>query len=87
MIEKLVKSGTYDTYGVFEKEWFCAYAYFGEDPNTNILLFDYFAVNAKLRNRGYGTEAMKVILDACQDKVGVILEAEEPSAAESEEER
>jgi GNAT superfamily N-acetyltransferase len=87
MIETLIDKGNYYTYGVFQNESLVAYAYFWEEKEKEILLFDYFAVVAGLRSQGYGTEAMKVVLDICKDKRGVILEAENPEKAESEEER
>ncbi len=87
MIQDLVMKGVYYMYGIYEKETLRAYACFWEEKETNILLFDYFAVNALVRNQGYGTEAMKIILESCKNKNGVILEVENPEAAQTEEER
>ena len=87
MIQDLVMKGVYYMYGIYEKETLRAYACFWEEKETNILLFDYFAVNALVRNQGYGKEAMKVILNACKGKRGVILEAEDPESTESSEEK
>ena len=87
MIEALVEKGHYYTYGIFEEEKMIAYAYFWEEKEKEILLFDYFAVIPELRNQGYGTAAMDRILHACKDKRGVMLEAENPDRAESEEEK
>ena len=86
-IEALVNQGVYYTYGIFEKDSLIAYAYFWEEKEREILLFDYFAVVSNLRNHGYGTEAMKAILHLCENKRGVILETENPEKAESNEER
>lgn len=85
-IEALVNQGVYYTYGIFEKDSLIAYAYFWEEKEREILLFDYFAVVSNLRNQGYGTKAMKAILHLCENKRGVILETENPSKAESDEE-
>jgi len=87
MIEALVDKGNYYTYGIFMGEALCAYAYFWEEEEKQILLFDYFAVVSDLRNQGYGTKAMEVILDACKEKAGVILEVENPDRTEEEQER
>lgn len=87
MIEALIDKGNYYTYGVFQEEKMIAYAYFWEEVEKEILLFDYFAVIPELRNQGYGKESMKVILAACEEKRGVILEAEDPENAESDEEK
>jgi len=87
MIEALVNKGNYYTYGIFEEEKLIAYTYFWEEREKEILLFDYFAVIPELRNQGYGTEAMKVILRVCRDKKGVILEAEDPDWAETDQEK
>lgn len=87
MIEALVDKGNYYTYGVFQEEKMIAYAYFWEEVEKEILLFDYFAVIPQLRNQGYGKAAMKVILNACKGKRGVILEAEDPESTESSEEK
>ena len=87
MIEALVEKGNYYTYGIFRNEMLCAYAYFWEETEKQILLFDYFAVVSSMRNQGYGTKAMEVILDACKEKAGVILEVENPARAEDEQER
>lgn len=86
-IEALVNQGVYYTYGIFEKDSLIAYAYFWEEKEREILLFDYFAVVSNLRNQGHGTEAMKAILHLCENKRGVILETENPEKAESNEER
>ncbi len=86
-IEALVNQGVYYTYGIFEKDNLIAYAYFWEEKEREILLFDYFAVVSNLRNQGYGTDAMKAILHLCENKRGVILETENPEKAVSSEER
>jgi len=87
MIEALIDKGNYYTYGVFHENQMIAYAYFWEEKEKEILLFDYFAVLPDLRNQGYGTASMKVILDACKEKTGVILEAENPDRAETDQEK
>ena len=86
-IESLVDRGDYYTYGVFEEQVLIAYAYLWEEKEREILLFDYFAVISEFRNQGYGTNAMKAVLELCKNKRGVILETENPAKAESEEER
>ena len=86
-IEALVNQGVYYTYGIFEKDSLIAYAYFWEEKEREVLLFDYFAVVSNLRNQGHGTEAMKAILHLCENKRGVILETENPEKAESSEEK
>ena len=87
MIQSLVMKGGYYMYGVFEKDALRAYASFWEEKETNIMLFDYFAVVASVRNQGYGTAAMKLLLESCSHKNGVILEVENPEAAQTDEER
>ena len=87
MIEKMVDDGDYYTYGVFEAEKMIAYAYLWEEPEREILLFDYFAVIPELRNNGYGTEAMRVLFENCAGKRGIILEAENPDYAGAIDER
>ena len=87
MIEALVEKGNYYTYGIFEEEKLIAYAYFWEEQEKEILLFDYFAIIPELRNQGYGKEAMRAILKVCKNKKGVILEAENPECAETDQER
>lgn len=87
MIQKLVMKGGYYMHGVFEKDTLRAYACFWEEKETNIMLFDYFAVVASVRNQGYGTAAMKLLLESCSHQNGVILEVENPETAQTDEEK
>lgn len=87
MIKKLMNEHIYYTYGIFKESKLCAYAFFLEDRKSGILLFDYFAVCSQHRGQGYGTKALHLILETCKEKNGVLLEVEDPSFAENEEER
>lgn len=84
-IKELMAAGRYHTYGLYEQEELRAYVYFLEENGT--LLCDYFAVCAGGRGKGYGSEALKMIMEACKDKRGILIEVEDPQKADTEEEK
>lgn len=88
MIEKLWNKGCYHAYGFYDKtERLHAYAFVMADMDTNTLLVDYFAVCEKERGKGYGTEALALLKEACAQWDGIIFEVEDEACAKSDEER
>ena len=76
-MEKLMAAGRYEALGLYDGEELAAYA----------LLWDDLAVcRDKPRGHGYGTAALRLLLDRCRDRRGLLVEAEaEEPGAEAEE--
>lgn len=87
MIKNLFHKGFYYIYGIFENEELRAYAFLLENLETQILLFDYFAVCKEYRSKGYGTKALELVFGVCKDRAGIILEVENPEAVQDETEK
>lgn len=89
MIEKLMNNGCYECCGFYEKESdeLCAYAFMMADTDTNMLLLDYFAVCEEVREKGYGSAAIKLLKEDYIKWSGMIFEVEDDDAADTEEEK
>ena len=87
MIEKLMNNGCYECCGFYEKESdeLCAYAFMMADTDTNML--DYFAVCEEVREKGYGSAAIKLLKEDYIKWSGMIFEVEDDDAADTEEEK
>ena len=81
---KLMKSGDYLCYGLFEGEGLRAYAFFV--INGVFLLLDYYAVCRGYRSNGYGNQFLSLLRNTCRGIYGIILEVEAPDCALKEEE-
>ena len=81
---KLMKSGDYLCYGLFEGEGLRAYAFFVK--NGVFLLLDYYAVCRGYRSSGYGSQFLSMLRNTCRGIHGIILEVEAPDCALNEEE-
>lgn len=89
MIEILINSGCYECCGFYQKEddSLCAYAFMMADKETDMLLLDYFAVCEEVREKGYGSIALKLLKADYMNWNGMLFEVEDDEAAETEEER
>ena len=86
-MEKLMAAGRYEALGLYDGEELAAYALLWDDPEGGYVLLDYLAVcRYKPRGHGYGTAALRLLLDRCRDRRGLLVEAEaEEPGAEAEE--
>ena len=67
-MEKLMAAGRYEALGLYDGEELAAYALLWDDPEGGYVLLDYLAVcRDKPRGHGYGTAALRLLLDRCRD--------------------
>lgn len=77
----LIAQGIYKGYGLFEDETLCAYAFLTHAPSNPILLLDYLAVCAHLRNRHYGSQFLTLLNDHFAQEAGILIEIESIASA------
>lgn len=87
IIERLVRSGAYDTLGYYEGERMLAYAFLWRDPEGGCVLLDYLAVCRERRGRGVGSAFLEALKKHYAAFRGIMVEAEEPGEAGTEGER
>ena len=86
MIERALKKGCYLCYGLRNGADILAYAFFV--LTEDIYMFDYFAVRKDLRGTGIGSAFLKELCGSCLGEAScVLLEVDDPSSGDSEEER
>ncbi len=90
MLEKMYDSGKYTALCFYEDDYedVVAYAMLVESPNKYMLL-DYFAVNDKIRGKGYGSKALEMIYEMYTDSEikAIIIEIEDINYSQNEEEK
>ena len=84
-IVRMVQEGFYKTWGFYENDSLAAYAFLCDDTEAHFSLLDYYAVNASLRGRGYGQEALSLLRKQYENYAGLIIESENPDFAKDEE--
>lgn len=84
MIQRRLQKGGYRCRGLFEGENLRGYAFFVLDGALSLL--DYFAVLETCRGQGYGSAFLKLLIDD-EASQWVLVEAEDPAAASSPEDR
>lgn len=89
LIRKLWNNGCYKCYGFYEKadDTLQAYAFTMADESVNMLLLDYFAVCGGVRGKGYGSQALMLLKEACGEWDGIIFEVEDDDSTEIENEK
>ena len=83
LIKRRIAEGRYFARGLFENNTLLAYAYFV--TTRKYMLLDYFAVNAAVRGKGFGSlvlEKMEIMSESRSRKL--FLEVEDPDFAENE---
>lgn len=78
-------TGRYECLGAFYKEKMLGYAFFVKQNND--YLWDYLAINKKLRDKGIGTIFLKKIMEYYREADSVIGEVENPATSGDEDER
>lgn len=86
-LKNLYQSGNYVCYGLYDETNCIAYAYFLNNPDGKMKLLDYFAVNKNYRGKGIGREFLEAVLKWEGGQIYVMVEVENPEAAEDEKER
>ena len=85
-IEASLKKGQYVCYGMKDDSGILAYAFFVVIDDQYLL--DYFAVRKELRGTGIGSGFLRELFShQLKDASCVLLEVDDPSAADSDEER
>lgn len=88
MIEQALKRGEYLCFGAMDGDRTLAVAFFVRigDGGDTLMLLDYLAVSPGLRCRGIGGRFLQTLIDGPLRGIGtVLLEVDEPAAAESPE--
>ena len=75
--------GSYRCYGLSEKDRIAGYAFFVIRERDWLL--DYFAIEAEHRDQGLGSLFLRLLSECVQEADCLILEVEDPEAAENEE--
>ena len=87
-IRALLEAGRYEALGLYDGAALLGYANLWREPAVSgYVLLDYLAVcRDKPRGHGYGTAALRLLLDRCRDRRGLLVEveAEEPGAEAEE---
>ncbi|MCR5753312.1 MAG: GNAT family N-acetyltransferase [Acetatifactor sp.] len=90
MIEKSYEEGMYESYGLFEENNLCGYAYFvkiANENDRNDYIFDFFAVREDLRDKGYGTCFLELLKKRFANAGSMLGEVENPDSAADETEK
>lgn len=88
-LNEMYQNGEYDFYGLYENGEFVGYAFFIRQivQGEKYFLLDYFSVLKSHRDEGIGSQFLKKIGPYISNADCVVIEVEDPDAAESEEER
>lgn len=76
-IERFVKEGLYEMFGMWENGVLLAYAFVAMDESKKHFLMDYFAISKEFRGRGYGQYFLKHFWELYPEVAGVIFEVED----------
>lgn len=85
-LEPAFAAGLYRVMGFYEEDRLVAYACLCDEENRRFSLLDYYAVDASIRGKGYGGQAMKLLRKVHSAYAGLIIESENPAYAANEEE-
>lgn len=85
-IERMYQQGRYKGFVMEENGEVKAYWMLLQDSENNAYLLDYFAVLEEFRGQGYGSRALVNILDSVEVDELVVIEAENPKKAASQNE-
>ena len=83
-IERMRERGEYSCYGSFEDGRLKAYAFVAEPRGGGMVLLDYLAAVSDERSAGHGSRMLGFLREACAEKGGILIEAEDPAFAADE---
>ncbi len=86
-ISALYDRGVYQSYGLYDGEALLGYACLTKQAEADWLLLDYYAICAKYRSHGYGSQFITKLWEALKDKQGIFVEIELIACAKDEAER
>ena len=86
-INALYDRGVYQSYGLYEGEALLGYACLTKQAEADWLLLDYYAICAKYRSHGYGSQFITKLWEALKDKQGIFVEIELIACAKDDAER
>jgi len=85
-MERLVRLGEYDMWGLYDGGEFLAYALFWLCEGREYVMLDYLAVEPAHRNKGLGGQMLTLLAERYEACKGVLVEAEAPRPEETPEE-
>lgn len=78
-IRALMDQGRYEVWGLFEGEVLLGYATLWMEPaDKSCILLDYLGVTAARRNRGLGSQIVRMLVEQLAGKSLLLIEAERP---------
>ena len=86
-IERTIRKGLYEAWGMWDGEMLVAYAMLGYRNAGSAVLLDYYGVKPELKHRGYGSAFLKMLSEVYGDWEAIIIESENPEFIKTEEER
>ena len=86
VIEEAWGKGGYLAYGFYEKTELRAYAFLVADKEKHVLLLDYFAVVRQNRGEGFGSCALALLREACEEWNALVIEVEDDELPNIDEE-
>lgn len=86
-MKNLMEKNLYKTFGFYEQERLCAYAFFVCLPKGQTALLDYFAVLPPYRSFGIGSKILSLFQEIHKDLLGIIIEVENPTFSSIKEEK
>ncbi len=82
----MLDENRYYSFGIYEAEEFCGYAYVVKD--ARIFMLDYYAVVKEKRGSGVGSKALGLLKEALKDSADILVfESENPEFAINEKEK
>ncbi len=77
-MERLVRLGEYDTWGLYDGEELLAYALLWVGEDREYVMLDYLAVKPRRRGEGLGTQVLGLLEERYRNYRGILVEAESP---------
>lgn len=77
-IEKTVRKGLYEAWGMWDGEELVAYAMLGYSVRGDAVLLDYYGVKPELRHRGYGSAFLQRLAKVYAGWEAILIESENP---------
>ncbi len=82
-IERMYQQGRYQGVILEKEDEVIAYGMLLQDSENKAYLLDYFAVLEEFRGEGYGSKALRCLLDFVEKDDLIVMEAENPKKAEN----
>lgn len=86
-IKKAINENIYTCYGLFCERIITGYLFLEKLKDTDDYLVDYLAVVPEYRNKGLGSEILKLLIEKLPDAKSILVEVEDPDYAENEDDR